>query len=86
MRYEIEEIYCNNGMPAKDELSRDNVGRIVRILALELGKPMIIGFYKAELENAAIATSKVREIAALEGGHLRVMTGNHIYILKELEE
>lgn len=83
MFYRIAAVNELTGEPAEDQRAQARVGREGRLVQLEQGRPMMI-YYEEPYAGQVLTTSTVQKVTR-KGEELRVVTRNHVYILKSLE-
>lgn len=83
MLYRITAVNELTGEPAEDQRARECVGREGRLMQLEPGRSMML-YYDDPDSREALVTSRVQKVS-WRGETLRVVTRNHVYILKSLE-
>lgn len=82
MLCKIKRIIRKNGNAATDGESIRRIGRMGRILCLEVGRPMELWY---EDTKGILVTSVVKKVRLREGKTLQVTTRNRVYYL-ELQE
>lgn len=77
MRAVIESVTGKNG-EAKE---KDRYGRVVDVLQLKLGEPMLLLYVEELYKGKYLRTSRVKSIGTMPGNKVKVSTKNSIYTL-----